>query len=900
MGKKNSILPILVILLLACSFLAGEAISQAYPGKRLKALSRDSFTRSTSYGTISSGSSGRAGNPPPGPIHSCAEWEESEGIILDNYWKNADTVYKMQLDQQIYIQCNNQTQVDVWETFLNNNGIPLTNIHFLMIPCNVGSMRDCAPLFIWDGNNEMGIVNNTCWQGSLPLDDLVPRQFARMFNIKYYEPRLKIYCEGGNFYPNGYGVCFSSSWVYADNKKKSKAITDSLFNKYLGVEHYHTPAPNTIWHHDTWGKPANPETMIVVQWPKWHKYYPVGEGMAAYYETLQSPWGGPYEIHRLPMFKKGNTFKPYMNSLTSNTKVYVPVDQSPDDAIALAVFEAAFPGYDIVGVDSHGTQWEGSLHCATKNIMRRDPLRIYTVPPRDTEDTTSVYPVTAEVIPPNGFNLLAGYPVIHWTDTGGAPFYDVVMNPTGQPNEYCADIPAQAWDTTVSFYVEARDDGGREALYPMVAPEGMMSFTVREDTEAPVLSRFVPTRSSSAGAWPPLVRTLCKDDMATPELLVKYAVNGVPQTDVSLSREEMCFWYSGKMGGSVSAGDLVTYSVKATDNALAANSSVLPKVGEIYCPVAAPGEAVGIVNLGSRPYTGPFLVDALGGLDIPHHYYEEWPADFDEHEVWFICLGVFAYNHVLSVDEANDIVAVLQAGKKVYLEGGDTWCYDPMKDTLKPWFGVDEISRGGGLDCVYGVSGSVAEEIVLDYAEESEDICLNRMSAVSPAKKLLEDSNRKALAVQHDGGGYRTIASSVPLGGLNDGEWPDLRKEILVRYLEFFDVASVELMAAADASQCDDVPVFLEGEPGHEYVLFASLSENYMPTGYGVFRLGFDFLFNVSQGVIPVSGVEELLLSIPHNDDIVGIEIHLQAVTGEKILPSMAQLTNREIVTVVE
>jgi len=49
-----------------------------------------------------------------------------------------------------------------------------------------------------------------------------------------------------------------------------------------------------------------------------------------------------------------------------------------------------------------------------------------------------------------------------------------------------------------------------------------------------------------------------------------------------------------------------------------------------------------------------------------------------------------------------------------------------------------------------------------------------------------------------------------------------------------------------------------------------------------------------------VWGVVEVLLSIPHNDDIVGIEIHLQAVTGEKILPSMAQLTNREIVTVVE
>ena len=842
--------------------------------------------------------------PPPGPVHSIAEWEESEGIILDNYWRNADTVYEMQLDNLVYIQVNDVAARDVWIDFLNNNSIPLTNIRFLMIPCNVGSMRDCAPWFIWDGNSEMGIVNNTCWGGALPLDDQVPRKFAQRWGIPYYEPAPKIFCEGGNFYPNGYGVAYCSSFVYADNKNKSKALTDTLFRDWLGIEVLRTPAPSSIWHHDTWGKPANPETMIVVQWPETHANHPVGEGMAAYYETLQSPWGGPFEIHRLPMFEfylpgYGWTFKPYMNSVISNEKVFVPITNSPDDLIALAVFEAAFTGYEVVGVGYNNSPWEGSLHCATKNIMRRDPIRIYQLPPRDSEDTASDHRVTAEVIPPNGFNLLAGHPALLWTDTGGAPFTTLVMSPTGQPNEYEALIPAQPQQTTVSFYVEARDDGGRAATYPMVAPDGMMSLEVRADAEAPVLSRFIPTRSAAAGQWPPSVRTLCKDDMATPEVRVEYAINGVPQPDAILPREEMCYWYEGELAGSVSPGDLVTYRIIGTDNAASPNSASLPVLGEVCCPVVASEDAVGIVNLGSRSYTAPFLREALGGLDIPHHCYAEWPADLDAHDVWFIVLGTFAYNHVLSSDEANEIVAALQAGKSIYLEGGDTWCHDPEKGTLQPWFGVQAVKRGGSLPKVKGVAGQLMQDIDVSYRKECEQICIDRITKVSPAAVVFMDNKNKGLAVMYDAGGYRSIASGFPLGGLRDEAWPETRKEVLVRYLDFFGLRRPQLMATGTATPGAQVPVRIEGGPGNPFVLLASWAEDHAQVpGYGTLRLKKSEMYIVERGNFPANGAIEVMVAIPSDPTLVGRELHLQAVAGPAIAPGVAALTNRDILTI--
>jgi len=522
----------------------------------------------------------------PGPVQSCAEWEESEGIIINYGWMNADTINKMQMDHQVYVQVNNPAAENVWINFLNSNGIPLTNIHFIMIPGTYGWMRDCGPWFIWDGDNELCIVNNSCWHDKYPLDDLFPKKFAARYGYKYYEPPLKIYCEGGNFYPNAYGVAFSSSWVYGDNGQKSKALTDFLFKEYLGIERYQTVAPYTLSHHDTCGKPANPETLIIAQWPEYYYKHPMGEGVAAYYETLESPWGRPYKIHRLPMFPiAGLQFKPYLNCLVANKKVFVPITHTSTDKIALGIFQEAFVGYEIVGIDSHNSGWGASLHCATKNIMKRDIIRIYPYPPGDTEDTSTGYTLTADVIPPNGNALSPGYPVIHWTDTGGAPFYDVVMLPTGQPNGYGAVLPAQAKRTTVSYYIEAHDDGGLKAIYPLVAPDGMMSFNVREDLVAPKLSRFIPTRSASAGL-PPLIRVLCKDDMATPEVCVEYSINGAPQPDVQLTREKMCYWYSGIPGGNVTAGDLIRYRVKATDNADSPNLSFLPLLGEAYCPVA--------------------------------------------------------------------------------------------------------------------------------------------------------------------------------------------------------------------------------------------------------------------------------------------------------------------------
>jgi hypothetical protein len=620
-----------------------------------------------------------------------------------------------------------------------------------------------------------------------------------------------------------------------------------------------------------------------------------------HYATLESPWGRPYKIIRLPMFKMGSgwlEFKPYCNSLVSNKRVYVGICNDPDDQIALDIFQEAFPGYEIVGVDHQGCGFNDAVHCRTRNFRKRELVRIYPYPPGDTEDTVMGYPVRAEVIPPKGTSLAAGSPVLHWTGTGGIPFNDIVMTATGNPNEYEAAIPGQPMGTNVSFYIEAENDTGVHAIYPLVAPDGMMAFSVREDTEAPELSRFVPTRSAAAGQWPAVIRTLCKDDMYTPEVTVEYSINGVPQADATLTREYKCYWYSGVLGGTVSPGDVVKYKVVASDNAVSGpNTTSLPKLGEVYCPVAGPG-SVAIVDMSRRPFTGPFLEESLGKLGVPYMRYTTWPTDWDEHDQWFILLGVFADNHQLSEEQANDIIGALQNGKNIYMEGGEAWCFDPQKNLLNLWFAVQEIKNGGDLQGVFGQNGSIMDG--LDLAYRGTCASIDEIEPVRPdGSNLFLSSGSKVRMVLNEAGTYKTIASTFALGGLRDGQFPSTKIEVLVRILDVLGV-DIDLYAGSVARMGYNVPIRIKGSAGDAYLLLGSLADNFMSTAYGDFRLNQDYLFYIWQGVIPGSGVEEINIRAPRLPEYAGYEVHLQAAVGAELKVGQAELTNREILTLVE
>ena len=106
---------------------------------------------------------------------------------------------------------------------------------------------------------------------------------------------------------------------------------------------------------------------------------------------------------------------------------------------------------------------------------------------------------------PHSSTALDGDPVIRWSVTGGPPFHEAVMIPTGHPDEYQGAIPAQPHGTTVSYYIHAEDLDGRAKDCPLVAPEGCFTIVVEDDKTPPDLDHDV-IHGLVLDDWPHVVR----------------------------------------------------------------------------------------------------------------------------------------------------------------------------------------------------------------------------------------------------------------------------------------------------------------------------------------------------------------------------------------------------------
>ena len=91
-----------------------------------------------------------------------------------------------------------------------------------------------------------------------------------------------------------------------------------------------------------------------------------------YLLTATDADGKPYRLLRLPMpdalYDDGDRLPAtYANFLIINGAVIVPTyAQEENDARALALVAEAFPGYDIIGIDSRTiVRQHGSIHCLT-------------------------------------------------------------------------------------------------------------------------------------------------------------------------------------------------------------------------------------------------------------------------------------------------------------------------------------------------------------------------------------------------------------------------------------------------------------------------------------------------------------------------------------------------------
>jgi hypothetical protein len=196
-------------------------------------------------------------------------------------------------------------------------------------------------------------------------------------------------------------------------------------------------------------------------------------------------------------------------------------------------------------------------------------------------------------------------------------------------------------------------------------------------------------------------------------------------------------------------------------------------------------------NPDPTPISGNNIHTILTNLGYTGDYGATLAADLDPYNFIFICAGVFPHNYVIGSDspEAQSLVAFVNEGGSICLEGGDVWFFDPLGNGFDfgELFGLSATDDGSNnLGPVNGQSSTFTDGMSFSYAGEN-----NYIDHIEPsgANSLLifEDSDDSyGCGVAYDATAYRTVGLSFELGLLTDSTPPSTRAALLDSIMTFF------------------------------------------------------------------------------------------------------------------
>ena len=429
--------------------------------------------------------------PPPTPVRTMAEWEETQGIIVA--WTSYTTIIRQIVDYAqdeglVFIVCSDSNSV---KTFLTSGGVPLTNLKFVITSFNSVWCRDYGPWAAYSGISDSLKIIDWIYNRPRPLDDQVPVGFASYMNLPIYQaitaPNDFIHT-GGNFMVDGNGTGFSSKLVLNENPSKTESQINNLFSSYLGINRYikmETLPYDEIHHIDMHIKLLDEETLLVGQYPAGVADGPQIEANLQYVlNNFQTCYGRPYKVVRIPMppsasgqYPPSSNYFTYTNSVFVNKTVIVPIYGLSQDTTALRIYRDNLPGYRIVGINCASMiSALGAIHCITKEIGVNEQLFFSHAKLLNTLNTTSPYEIKSFIKTKSG---VASAKVYWRTDTTQA--YNIV-NMTQSLDTFRANIPAQTLGTNIYYYISATSNSGKTSTKPLTAPSGYIKFVIDNPT----------------------------------------------------------------------------------------------------------------------------------------------------------------------------------------------------------------------------------------------------------------------------------------------------------------------------------------------------------------------------------------------------------------------------------
>ncbi len=242
------------------------------------------------------------------------------------------------------------------------------------------------------------------------------------------------------------------------------------------------------------------------------------------------------------------------------------------------------------------------------------------------------------------------------------------------------------------------------------------------------------------------------------------------------------------------------------DPGLAASDSLSLVIGQV--PVL-------VLCLDPNHNSSPSMMTCFDAHNVTYDYATSFPADLSLYRSIFVCLGIYSSNHQLSSTEGQMLADFLNDGGMLYMEGGDTWYYDPQTP-VHPMFNITGISDGSGdLGTVHGVAGTFTEGMSFSYTGDNSWI--DHITNTPPAYMIFNNvSPAYGCAVAYDAGSYKTIGASFEFGGLADGTAPSTKDELMNKIIDFFGLNPVPVELTSFKADVDQNGITLNWETATE------------------------------------------------------------------------------------
>jgi len=440
--------------------------------------------------------------PPAGPVRNIAEFERNQGVVISypGYWGIPYTlISQLSEDVMVYVICEASNQTSVYNE-LNSQGVTMSNISFIDAPLDSYWSRDYSPWFIeYGSNNEIGIVDFP-YNRPRPDDDEVPVELGQDFGVDVFGMNLEH--TGGNYMTDGMGISASTDLVNTENPGLSDTEINTMFEEYLGITEYHLvedPLGAYIEHIDCWGKMLDVDKILVSRVPQSDGRYADFEAMANYWANQISSYGNNYQVYRTDWVVDGNA---YTNSLIMNNKVFVAFNTGSAgnyNAAAAAAYEAAMPGYEVIGILYNGWESTDALHCRTHEVPDFEMLRIKHMPYYGTLPYQSEYIFNAEVYSFNNSNNVSTVKLFYKVNNGS--YNEALMTNTGG-NNYSVTINSFNPEETISYYIQAIDDRPITETHPFIGVADPHVFVIDDvsglvDTENAAYIKAFPNPATN-------------------------------------------------------------------------------------------------------------------------------------------------------------------------------------------------------------------------------------------------------------------------------------------------------------------------------------------------------------------------------------------------------------------